>query len=828
MRNRPAVKILIPYLLGIALADKFDLSVIYLWVLTAFLMIPLFALYRKRYLTASSVLIVLSFISIGFLRYEAAMIPPYGIQEVLYKDVKVQGTVVKSQKTRNKGSSLIVTGDASLISDPSISMTGKIEIRSWEEVFPQKYGDVVEIEGRLSRPRLPRNPGAFDYRKYLMRQGIFANITLNDISDVQIVGVGGSAFLRWVKGLRRKIEGIADETMPSKENASILKGITLGAREELPEDTYQAFLRVGASHILAVSGLHVGIVALWTFLLCNRIRMLVRLRNKSVAYIPVIIVIFIYACMVGFRVSVVRASILALLTIAATFIQRDRGALTKIDHGEGITRQMPDLLNALSVAALCILLYRPGALWGAAFQLSFSAVASIAYLMPHWERWIGRIRMDKWYLRALYRTLQGMTVSLSAQIGAMAVIAYSFKRVSLAGIIVNPVVIPMVALIIPIAFVSYLTGLIYLPLAKVFAMVNNLLIGVLDHIISFFAARSWAQAPVRILSSFWYVVFYVAIIIFIANISDFIERRKRLGMTQRSSERKRLMIASAAVLAVFIWAAALSYDGHILKVTHLDVGQGDSAFVELPNGDNILIDGGPYSSRFDTGERVIAPFLQHKGVGKLDLIVSTHPHNDHAGGLAYTVDNFPVGEAITGSYGDTTPAFDALRDLMDENGVRYENAQVGVIRRDGALRVEAVSPQTLFTQGDEDSRMNENSVALRVTYKGVSFLFTGDIGKKRERLLIDSGRNIKAAVMEAPHQGSKTSSSWEFLRAVQPFVGVISAGRRNWYGHPSPLILDRYKWLGIKTYRTDRQGAITIITDGRRGWVRPMLSYTEF
>lgn len=789
MKNRPAVKILLPYLAGVILADRFDLSLIHLWILSAICLIAVIASYRMRWLSLGSALLVLSFLSVGFLRHEAAMLPPHGFGEVIYQQVTVHGTVVESKEERSGGSSLTVVGEAISTSDPSATMSGKILVRSWEEVFSQKYGDIVELEGRLTRPRLPRNPGQFNYREYLARHGIFATVNVADASDVRTVGIGGDPFLRWTKGLRARIEKIIDEIMPS-ESASVLKGITLGDRAALSEETYEAFLRTSTAHILAVSGLHMGMIAGWTFLLFNWLRRLIRLKRKFIAYIPVIPVVIIYACMVGFRTSVVRASVLVVLAIMASIMDRDT-----------------DIFNLLAVAALSILIYSPCAIWDVGFQLSFGAVASIAYLMPHWERWLGRIERDRWYRRWSYRIFQSVAVSISAQIGAMLIIAHTFNRASVVGVTVNPIVIPIVALIVPVGFVQSLTGLLCLPAAMILGQANHLLISMLIRIVSYFAGFRIAEVSVKGFS-LWHIIVSATLIVFVANLPILLRQKRRLVM------------ATATVMAICICAAALSYDGHILKVTYLDVGQGDSMFVELPDGRNILIDGGPYSRRYDTGERVIAPFLEHKGVRMLNLIVSTHPHNDHAGGLTYTVDHFDVEEVITGSYGLTTPTFHELLIRLDRKGIEYNDALAGSILRGGGVHVEVLSPQQLDTSGGEDTRMNNNSVVLRVTYKGASFLFASDIGEESEYLLINSGRDIRATVLKVPHQGSDTSSSWEFLRAVQPTIGIISVGRWNDYGHPSPLILGRYRWLGIKTYRTDRQGAITVVTDGRRGWIR--------
>ncbi len=796
MNNRPAVKILIPYMAGIILADRLDLSLIHLWILSAVFMAAVIIMavviiaYKKRWLSFGSVLLALSLLSVGFLRREAAMSPPHGFGEVIYQQVAVHGTVVESKKERSGGSSLTIEGTAVCASDPSAAMSGKIFIRSWEEIFPQKYGEVVELEGKLTRPRPPRNPGQFNYREYLARRGIFATMTVKNVSDVQAVGIGGDPFLRWTKRLRGKIETVIDETMPA-ESASVLRGILLGDRAALPVRLYDIFLRTSTSHFLAVSGLHIGIIAGWAFLLFNWLRRLVKLKSKAIVYILVIPLVIIYASMVGFRTSVARASVLVILAVAAAIIDRDT-----------------DIFNLLAVAAMGILIYRPCAIWDAGFQLSFGAVASIAYLMPYWERWLSRIERDTWYRRWLYRILQSVAVSLSAQIGAMPIIAHTFGTASVVGVLVNPMIIPIVALIVPIGFVQSLIGLAYFPVAVILGHANHVLISMLIRIASYFAGFHFSSVPVRGFS-FWHIIVFSAVIVFIANLSILLR------------QKRRLIIASAAVVTICIWAAALSYDGHVLKVTYLNVGQGDSMFVELPNGRNILIDGGSYSHRFDTGERVIAPFLEHKGVSKLNLIVSTHPHNDHAGGLTYTVDNFDVEEVLTGSYGLTTPTFNELLVRLNRKDIKYADAQVGTILRDGRIHVEVLGPRIPDISGDENTRMNNNSVVLKVSYKGVSFLFTGAIEGKSEYLFVNSARDVNAVVLKVPHQGSKTSSSWDFLRAVQPTIGVVSVGW-NFYGHPSSMILGRYRWLGIKTYRTDRQGAITVVTDGRRGWIKTM------
>jgi competence protein ComEC len=265
---------------------------------------------------------------------------------------------------------------------------------------------------------------------------------------------------------------------------------------------------------------------------------------------------------------------------------------------------------------------------------------------------------------------------------------------------------------------------------------------------------------------------------------------------------------------------AMNYDGHVAKVTYLDVGEGDSIYVELPDNYNVLIDGGSYREGYSLGERVVAPFLRREGVGDLDLVVSTHPDNDHTGGLTYILDNFHVNKTLTGSYGLTSPTYEKFTERL--NGIEHSDARPETIYDNGDTKIEVLSGQYHGILKNEDSRMNNNSVVLKLTYKEASFLFTGDIEKDAERQFVNSGRDVKATVIKVPHHGSGSSSSYDFIRAVQPSAAVFSVGYKNFYHHPSPYVVARYIRSGVKIYRTDRQGAVTVITDGRYGWIKTM------
>lgn len=802
MKNRPAIKVLIPYLAGIILADKFHVNIIFLLILSAFCLFAIFYAYKERWLSVSSVLIAVCLLFLAFLRYEISMTPPQNLDRVSSQLVKVYGMVKESQKERSGGSSLLIDGEAFLIKDPSISMKGKISIRSWEDnAFANEYGygDIIQLEGKLTQPRPVRNPNSFDYRKYLHRQGVFATMTVNDVLEVKKNDEGGFFFFKWIRELRERVEYVISEISFDSDVEAIMKGIVLGENGEMSPELYNAFRKTSTTHILVVSGINFAILAGWVYGFFDLLRKALSnkklgnpiLENKTLLYIPVFLIVILYACMAGMEFSVMRAFVFISLFIFATILNRGR-----------------DLFNILGISSLCILAISPGAFWDAGFQLTFAAVASITYLSPYWEKVLSKVKPKGLHQRAIHWGLEGITVSISAQLGAGLIIAYTFGTFSLSGIIVNPLVAPLVTLITPTGFISCLIGLMSIPLANVVGWIDNFLILVLKYIVFWFSEFRLSSIPVKGFS-LMHVIIITSFVIFAVN----------LPMLLRKN-RQTVLIYGLAVLTVFCWGMAMMYDGHVAKITYLDVGEGDSIYAETPDNYKVLIDGGSYREGYSLGERVVAPFLRREGVGNLDLMVSTHPDNDHTGGLTYILDNFHVKKVLTGSYGLTSPTYKEFLNRL--NGTESSDAKPEVIHDNRDVKIEVLSDQYRVALKNEDLRMNNNSVVLKLTYKEASFLFTGDIQKEGERQLINSGRDVKATVLKVPHHGSGSSSSYDFIRAVQPSVAVISVGYRNFYKHPSPYVVARYDRSGIKIYRTDKQGAVTIITDGRYGWIKTM------
>ena len=711
------------------------------------------------------------------------------------------------------------TGELQLLSDPAQRVSAKFLIR-FQELLPLRYGKGLTLTGVLRQPQTKRNPGGFDYRAYLSRRGVVGIIDAKGL--VRIGEQGGFPPLRWIESLRLRTERLIDviytetevETSISEPSlhAQLLKGILLGKRSDVPTETLDIFRNSGTFHVLAVSGLHVGLVAMFCYFGLS----LFRFPRKLLCLLTMIAVL-IYACLVGFRPSVFRASLMAVLFLFATLIDREA-----------------DIFNLLAFAALVLLLLNPLQLWDIGFQLSFVAVASIVYFVPKLENplrrlWAGAEGSSSGSEGSVLITFRNAAikwvvlsylVTFAAQIGTSNLIAYYFFRGYPLGIVVGPFAVGLVSLIVALGMVSVCVGFIWIPFAQLLGVLNHAIISIFLTLIGIFGQASSVAKLVP--PTFGLFVLYIACC---------------FGIIHWRAVYRHWKVASLiglSVVTLWVWDTAFHEKGQLLEVITLDVGQGDAAIVRFPDNRTMLIDGGIQRTyydkkkrkhvEYDVGERVIAPYLDFHGIRELDMVVLTHVDLDHGGGLGYILQNFKVGHVL----GISDMPLDSethrrLHAIVKARNIPYSFRYAGEIELTSTATLHLLHPIDPSSTNLLDTDKNDDSLVMKITYRDVDILFTGDIGEKAERRLIASGQDLRSEILKVPHHGSRTSSSAPFLDAVQPQCAIFSLGQSNQYQLPHADVVARYRARGCRMLRTDTSGAITLRTDGKRCWIERMV-----
>lgn len=778
--TRPALRALLPYVIGIIIASYFKLPLFASLVFTAILTVAGTVAFWKKRGQIASFFLIFALISLGFFRYHF-VIKPIIPRSFFDENIHFVGHVTYHPEA----SELFVSGQINCLTykpDKKIKTNFLVKTRNSVSL---RYGDVIEFNGILRKPPGQRNPGGFDYRAYLMRKGIRGTIYPWESAVLRPKGRNGNFVLVWIDRLREKVEQVIKRC--TFKHSIIISAIILGRRQDLPEDVIQAFRDSGVFHVLAVSGLHVGLVTMACFSLLS----LFGIPRKIICGITIGFVL-IYAGIVGFRTSVIRASLIIGLYLFAQIIDRDS-----------------DILNLLGVAALIILLINPTMLWDVGFQLTFLATAAIVYLVPKWES----VFRKSPKLLSFYHSLPGkiilipFIVTLSAQIATQPLIARYFNRVYLSAYLTNVPVALLVWYIASVSFATIIGGLIWTPIGKLFGYANYPAIELLLKLVNFSSELPHTVLKVNT-PKFLFFVIYITVFFAVVN-WRWVWREKR----------KAIAIACLVFLSCIIyWAFQPSKK--LLEVTFLDVGQGDSAFVHLPDGKNLLIDGGMQSSNYDAGEMVVEPFLRYRGVGKINALILSHPHNDHAGGLFHVLDNFKVNQFIArNGTNQNDSIYSEICEIANQKNIMHNENPKDLFINSDAARIEFL-PKLKIRSTDAEADSNNNSIVLKIRYDEIELLFTGDIEASAEQMLVKLGAGLKADILKVPHHGSNTSSTVEFIEAVEPKYAIFSVGVRNWFGFPSPVVTERYRKLGAEIYRTDESGAITFYSDGKRIWVK--------
>ena len=704
-----------------------------------------------------------------------------------------------------------------------------------------RYGDRLLIEGRVAEP--PELEG-FDYAAYLARQGIAEVL---DARDVALVGEGeGSAFYRSLYELRRRLAVSIAVVVPEPQ-AALGQATLLGLRRNIPSELTEAFRRTGTAHLLAISGLHVGI--LLSISLAASAALLGRKHHLHL--IAPLLVIWMYGLLAGMSPSATRACIMGSVYLASQAFGRQRGSLAPI-----------------GCAAALMVAVSPSVLHSISFQLSFAAIGGIAafsdvfggvFRSPVERRlaWRSALRSP------VVAVVDMVGVSLAATIATLPLIAFHFERVSTLGIPASVLTLPVLPFLIVGSAGASLVGLASVTLALPFGWLAWGAGAYLSSVVTALAELPGASVEIGGLPAPVVVAYYGALLLVYSvmrarrGLTGWIRwggstgsqstnghphpnlppsRGKGLNLggstgsprteidSPRTGSRVRggvvWLLVPAAFAASLAWSQALARDDR-LHVAFFDVGQGDAIFIETPRGRQVVVDGGadPLLMTRLLGERM------RFNDRHIDIMAATHPHGDHIGGLVQVLERYDVGAVLERRVEYESAAYEAWARAVDEEesqGAQVIEASAGrVIMLDSGVRIEVLGPPQEPFSGTESDADNA-SLVLRVVYGDVSVLLTGDVFAVAERALLEGGATLDSDVLKVAHHGSASSSTAEFLSAVSPAAAVISVGEGNRFGHPSAEVVQRLgEFVGAGgLYMTSERGTVEFVTDGEALWVR--------
>jgi competence protein ComEC len=668
-------------------------------------------------------------------------------------------------------------------------------------------GETVSVKARIRAPSGMVNPGGFDYGAYLERQGIDAVASVSGPGRVarQPITSYDPRWMVWrtIDEWRDRIRQAATVSLHDAALGLYL-GMIIGEPDYISPEIRDLFMATGTVHILSISGSHLGLIAVASFFLirsgCRFLPPIWLLHlsryttpTRLAALLTILPVVF-YTLLAGAQLATIRSLVMILLFLLAVWMGRTG-----------------NILLTLAVAAWLILIHDPKALFDISFQLSFLSVLAIALVLQRTgqehdvddgDESVPSSRIDRF--RNWFRSYCWMTGGVT--LATLPVVAYYFNQIPWVGLIGNLIVVPIAGFVlVPVGLASAIWYLIAGDATLPASHINQIIGDILFRIVETLAHIPHAEWHVASPSLPSIVIFYL----FLA---------MAIWPPRETIWLKRISTAMVVLILIgWMWSPRAWSDGETLRVTFLDVGQGDACLIELPDRQTILIDGGATYETLDIGRAVIAPYLWDRGITHIDHVVGTHPQLDHIGGLAWTVRQFDVGRYWHNGTSRDEAFYMRLQDTLHAHRVPEQIAEEGQMVVDtGPCRMRVLNParasKTVLTTGklNNGSALNNRSIVTRLDCGPHSFLFTADIETSTiVRLQHDPW--FSARVVKVPHHGGRTSLHEGWIASAPPEVAVISVGRVNSYGHPTVQVLDAYQRQGTRVLRTDRDGAIQIV-----------------
>lgn len=775
---------------------------------------------------------------------------------------------IKTEKIRLQALDYPASGTVLLLAH-----VGDQLIRKQYEALQLRYGARIRVMTVLDRDEDYRNPGVMPFTEYLERKGYDATgvvkspLLIERLEDAPVF-----LPLAWIYEWRVRLEQEFDRRF-SPETAGVLDAMLLGNRYRISRGAADRFREGGTFHVLVISGLHISFIAGLLFLLMRRLT-----RSRAARLISVVLVLAAYSLAVGAQAPVVRAALAFSLGIFAPLVWRRANSL-----------------NIIAGAGIVLLVWRPSDLFDPSFQLTFLSVVVIVTLAapimlrmqqvgawrpthetpyppscPPWFRrfsetlfwseqaWRAEMaasniryrlfktpwasRFERWHLQKALRFGAGaIVVSASVQLGMLPLLIIYFHRISFASLLLNIFVSLLMAVLaftaIAATLVAQFSTWAAVSLVALSEKIEWLMVHSIDPI------RRLGIAAIRLPHYHGVgVLTYVGYFIVLGILAFALARWNPLRPVEitREPDRRLRPAHVGFTLVIFLLLLLLTVthpfsgprpDGK-LRVDYLDVGQGDSALLTMPDGTTLLIDGGgrpnidwnrsaeadvevPFErDTRSVGERVVSEYLWARGLDHVDYLLPTHADADHIDGLNDIAQNFKVRGALVAREPSDNPEYARFSETMRAKRVAIETIGAGDVMRFGEVAISVLWPPP----SNETSApwRNNDGTTLRLLYGNQTFLFAADIEKEAELKIVGAGADLRSDIVKVAHHGSKTSSTQDFINATGALVAIISVGRTSIFGHPNKEVLDRWRASGATVMTTGEKGTISSVTNGKQ------------
>jgi competence protein ComEC len=725
--------------------------------------------------------------------------------------IKLQGVIVAPVRYTPDGVILLVEVQHSMSSGKPQPIHGRIRLTWREPTETVVYGNHVSFTARVREPFGTLNPGGFHYGNYLKRKGIQAVATVYGPNGVTRLSQGQANLWGRVMGRvdqwRQAIHHAATTSL-SPPALGLFLGMIIGEQSFIEQDIRDAFMASGTVHILSISGSHLGLLALVVFAgarwSIRRLpaswleRLSIYLTATQFSVLMTLPIVSFYMLLAGAEMATVRSWIMIVVCCLGIWLGRER-----------------NLVTALAVAALLMVLPYPEAIHDISFQLSYLSVAAIGMVLLSRKTEdpdglgvqiaVSR-EVSSWSVSFWEKGTLALLMTLAVSLTTLPLVAYYFHQIPWLGLVTNMVVVPLVGiLVIPLGLLAgvgvLVSGAESLPLGMVNQWVFDLFAQGIVGLSQVPGAEWFVASPgVSSIFIFWSVLAGLVL------------------LRHRPIVRWGCLTMLVGILVWWAWSPRTEWAPGTLRVTFLDVGQGDATILELPDGQTVLIDGGPAYRRLDMGRAVIGPYLWNRGIHRIDHMVATHPQWDHVGGLPWVLQAFDVGEYWSNGVSRSKAFYKRLQTAVQEAELEEQIIGAGSdIIASGPCSLSVLSPfareipLTLVTTHDiSGTELNNRSLVTRLDCGTHSFVFTADAELQALEHLRHTSRGHSAKVVKVPHHGAKSSLHQGWVNQIDAQAMVVSVGSHNRYGHPASEVMAAYEVRGIPMYRTDRDGAIMI------------------